>query len=121
MAMSKFCLRTMADIERPAIAAIWPTLRGESIVLDVGATIGADAQQREMGHHGEQALIDQQNHPLPFADAAADKHLGATVDLIFELLVGQGGFRPVIAQEGQRVASTRSVADHCEPLGDGVW
>ena len=45
MAMSKFCLRTMADIERPAIAAIWPTLRGESIVLDVGATIGADAQQ----------------------------------------------------------------------------
>ncbi len=45
MAMSKFCLRTMADIERPAIAAIWPTLRGESIVLDVGATIGADASQ----------------------------------------------------------------------------
>ncbi|MEQ8450956.1 MAG: phosphate acyltransferase PlsX [Nitratireductor sp.] len=45
MAMSKFCLRTMADIERPAIAAIWPTIRGESIVLDVGATIGADAHQ----------------------------------------------------------------------------
>ncbi len=45
MAMSKFCLRTMANIERPAIAAIWPTSRGESIVLDVGATIGADAQQ----------------------------------------------------------------------------
>jgi len=45
MAMSKFCLRTMATIERPAIAAIWPTLRGESIVLDVGATIGADSQQ----------------------------------------------------------------------------
>jgi glycerol-3-phosphate acyltransferase PlsX len=44
MAMSKFCLRTMANIERPAIAAIWPTLRGESIVLDVGATVGADAQ-----------------------------------------------------------------------------
>lgn len=45
MAMAKFCLRTMASIERPAIAAIWPTLTGESIVLDVGATIGADAQQ----------------------------------------------------------------------------
>jgi phosphate acyltransferase len=45
MAMSKFCLRTMARVERPAIAGIWPTLRGESIVLDVGATIGADAQQ----------------------------------------------------------------------------
>jgi phosphate acyltransferase len=45
MAMSKFCLRTLPNIERPAIAAIWPTLRSESIVLDVGATIGADAQQ----------------------------------------------------------------------------
>jgi len=44
MAMSKFCLRTMPQIDRPAIAAMWPTLRGESIVLDVGATIGADAQ-----------------------------------------------------------------------------
>ena len=45
MAMSKFCLRTMANIERPAIAAVWPTVRGESVVLDVGATIGADSQQ----------------------------------------------------------------------------
>ncbi len=45
MAMSLFCLRTMANIERPALAGIWPTLKGESIVLDVGATIGADAQQ----------------------------------------------------------------------------
>jgi hypothetical protein len=45
MAMAKFCLRTMANIERPAIAAIWPTMKGESIVLDVGATIGADSQQ----------------------------------------------------------------------------
>ena len=43
MAMSKICLKTMARIERPAIAAIWPTTRGESIVLDVGASIGADA------------------------------------------------------------------------------
>jgi glycerol-3-phosphate acyltransferase PlsX len=44
MAMSKICLRTMPQIDRPAIAAMWPTMRGESIVLDVGATIGADAE-----------------------------------------------------------------------------
>src|SRR5215470_14774849 len=43
MAMAKFELKTMAEIERPAIAAIWPTLKGESIVLDLGASIGADA------------------------------------------------------------------------------
>jgi glycerol-3-phosphate acyltransferase PlsX len=45
MAMAKICLKMLPDIERPAIAAIWPTLRGESIVLDVGATIGADVRQ----------------------------------------------------------------------------
>lgn len=45
MAMSKVILKMMSQIERPAIAAIWPTLRGESIVLDVGATIGADSKQ----------------------------------------------------------------------------
>jgi glycerol-3-phosphate acyltransferase PlsX len=44
MAMAKICLKTVAHIERPAIAAMWPTIRGESIVLDVGASIGADAE-----------------------------------------------------------------------------
>ena len=51
MAMAKICLKTMAHIERPAIAAMWPTLR-ESIVLDVGATIGADA-----GHLVDMAIM----------------------------------------------------------------
>lgn len=45
MAMSKFCLRMVPGVERPALVAIWPTTRGESLVLDVGATIGADARQ----------------------------------------------------------------------------
>ena len=45
MAMARFVLKTLPGISRPAIAAIWPTLRSESIVLDVGATIGADAMQ----------------------------------------------------------------------------
>ncbi len=45
MAMSKVVLRMNQGIERPALAAIWPTLRGESIVLDVGATIGCSASQ----------------------------------------------------------------------------
>src|SRR5882672_8153908 len=62
MAMAKFHLKTMAGIERPAIAALWPTLRGESIVLDVGATIGADARHlvdmAVMGGAMAQVLFD---------------------------------------------------------------
>jgi phosphate acyltransferase len=43
MAMARFCLRTLPGIDRPAIAAVWPTMRGDSVVLDLGATIGGDA------------------------------------------------------------------------------
>ncbi|MGB7287767.1 MAG: phosphate acyltransferase PlsX [Salaquimonas sp.] len=45
MAMARFCLRTMPGIDRPAMAALWPTIKGESIVLDVGANVGATSQQ----------------------------------------------------------------------------
>jgi glycerol-3-phosphate acyltransferase PlsX len=45
MAMAKFCLKTIPGIDRPAIAAIWPTVEAECIVLDVGANVGADARQ----------------------------------------------------------------------------
>ncbi len=45
MAMAKLILRPMSGIERPAIAALWPTVKSECIVLDVGANIGASARQ----------------------------------------------------------------------------
>ena len=45
MAMAKLVLRTMPGIERPAIAGQWPTIGHNSIVLDLGANIGADARQ----------------------------------------------------------------------------
>nr|WP_281416074.1 phosphate acyltransferase PlsX [Azospirillum rugosum] len=37
MAMAKFVLKTLPGIDRPAIASFFPTLRGESIMLDLGA------------------------------------------------------------------------------------
>ena len=43
VAMARFCLRTLDRIDRPALAAIWPTVNGECVVLDLGATIGGDA------------------------------------------------------------------------------
>jgi glycerol-3-phosphate acyltransferase PlsX len=43
MAMGRVNLRTLPGIDRPAIAALWPTTRGDSVVLDLGATIGGDA------------------------------------------------------------------------------
>ncbi len=44
MAMSKMALRTLPGIDRPAIASVMPTLRGESVMLDLGANVQCDAQ-----------------------------------------------------------------------------
>jgi glycerol-3-phosphate acyltransferase PlsX len=46
MAISKLILRMVsAELDRPAIVASWPTARGVSTVLDVGANVSADAAQ----------------------------------------------------------------------------
>jgi glycerol-3-phosphate acyltransferase PlsX len=45
MAVSKLILRMMANLERPALVATWPTAKGFSSVLDVGANIDCDAQR----------------------------------------------------------------------------
>ena len=45
MAMSMVQLGTIEGIARPAIAALWPTKRGQSVVLDVGANVSVDAEQ----------------------------------------------------------------------------
>ncbi len=45
MAMSMYQLGVIDGISRPAIASIWPTLRGQSVVLDCGANVTATAEQ----------------------------------------------------------------------------
>ena len=44
MALAKIKLRTMGNIARPALAGLWPSLKGETIVLDLGASIGTSAE-----------------------------------------------------------------------------
>jgi glycerol-3-phosphate acyltransferase PlsX len=62
MAMARFCLRMLPGIDRPALAAVWPTMRGDSVVLDLGATIGGDAHHlmalAVMGSAMASALFD---------------------------------------------------------------
>ncbi len=44
MALSMFSLRTLPGIDRPAITSFFPTQRGESCMLDLGANVECDAQ-----------------------------------------------------------------------------
>jgi glycerol-3-phosphate acyltransferase PlsX len=44
MAMAKMQLKMLPGIDRPAIASFFPTERGESVMLDLGANVQCDAQ-----------------------------------------------------------------------------
>lgn len=45
MAISRLVLRMTGGLDRPAIVASWPNVRGVSAVLDVGANVTSDAAQ----------------------------------------------------------------------------
>jgi glycerol-3-phosphate acyltransferase PlsX len=45
MALSMFILRKVEGVHRPALVASWPTRKGVTAMLDLGADIAADAEQ----------------------------------------------------------------------------
>jgi glycerol-3-phosphate acyltransferase PlsX len=45
MAISRLLLRTAGNLDRPALVANWPTLKGITSVLDVGANVVCDAER----------------------------------------------------------------------------
>ncbi|WP_395660993.1 phosphate acyltransferase PlsX [Aestuariivirga sp.] len=81
MAMARFILKTLPGISRPAIAAMWPTLRSESIVLDVGATIGANASQlvefAVMGEAMARCLFDLERPTVGLLNVGVEEIKGA--------------------------------------------
>jgi Fatty acid/phospholipid biosynthesis enzyme len=44
MAVAKFVLKTLPDIDRPAICTSMPTMKGHVHVLDLGANVGVDGE-----------------------------------------------------------------------------
>ncbi len=80
MAMAKFCLRGSSEIDRPAIAGLWPTLKGESILLDCGATIGADAEVlfefAVMGAAMARALFDKERPTVGLLNVGVEEVKG---------------------------------------------
>jgi glycerol-3-phosphate acyltransferase PlsX len=80
MAMATFCLRPIEGIARPAIAAIWPTLRSDIVVLDVGATIDDDAGQLVdfaiLGAALARALFDQESPTIGLLNIGTEEVKG---------------------------------------------
>jgi len=80
MAMAIFQLRTLDGINRPAIAALWPTRLGQSVVLDVGANIETDAQQlvdfAVMGETFARAILGLERPTIGLLNVGAEELKG---------------------------------------------
>jgi phosphate acyltransferase len=81
MALALLVLRPIDGVERPAIAALWPTVKSECIVLDVGANIGADARQlchfAMMGAAMARALFHVENPTVGLLNVGVEEIKGA--------------------------------------------
>lgn len=64
LAMAMMRLRKMEGVHRPALVASWPTAKGFAAVLDVGATVQADAEQLV-----EFAIMGEAFHRALYGDA----------------------------------------------------
>ncbi len=95
MAMAKFALKMLPGIDRPAIASFFPTQRGESVMLDLGANIDCDADNLV-----QFALM---------GDAFARSVLGLTQPTVGILNVGSEDLK---GHEAVRAAATQLRAEH---------
>jgi len=66
MATSRFVLKMMRGIERPAIAAKMPTMKGSTYVLDLGANVDCTAEHLlQFAHMGAMLVTAVQGNPRP--------------------------------------------------------
>ncbi|NDF12196.1 MAG: phosphate acyltransferase PlsX [Proteobacteria bacterium] len=65
MAISKFTLRTLEGIDRPAMGSLFPTMHSECVILDLGANVECDAsnlfQFAVMGDAFARAVLGREN------------------------------------------------------------
>lgn len=66
MAISRFVLKTLPGIERPAIASALPTQKGETYVLDLGANVDCSAEHLlQFGMMGAMLVSSIKHKPNP--------------------------------------------------------
>lgn len=76
MAMAVLQLRTLPGIDRPAIASFFPTLRGETVMLDLGANIACDehnlVQFAVMGEVFARTILGTENPTVGLLNVGAE-------------------------------------------------
>lgn len=81
MALSKFTLRMLPGIDRPALISSLPTLRGEACMLDLGANIDCDSnnlvQFAVMGASYMRAVLGQNNPTVGLLNVGVEELKGS--------------------------------------------
>lgn len=66
MAISRFVLKTLPGIDRPAIASVLPTLKGHTCVLDLGANVDCTAEHLlQFGIMGSELVASVEHRERP--------------------------------------------------------
>ena len=66
MATARFVLKTLPGIDRPALAAVMPTIKGHALVLDMGANVDCTAQHLlQFGIMGAMLVSAIDHNPSP--------------------------------------------------------
>jgi glycerol-3-phosphate acyltransferase PlsX len=80
MAVSKFVLRMLPGIDRPAIAGLFPTVRGETVMLDLGANVDCSARNlvefAVMGEVFARAVLGLDNPTVGLLNVGAEEMKG---------------------------------------------
>jgi phosphate acyltransferase len=83
MAMAKFVLKTLPGISRPAISSFFPTERGESVMLDLGANLECSVanlvQFSVMGAVFASTILGRQNPTIGLLNVGAEEQKGNDV------------------------------------------
>lgn len=80
MAIAKIILRTLPGIDRPAIGSVIPNMRGESIMLDLGANVSCDANNlfefAVMGNAFAHILLEKKSPSIGLLNVGTEEMKG---------------------------------------------
>ena len=83
MAISKFVLKTIKAIDRPAIAALMPTMKGQTVILDLGANVECSSENLVqfaiMGDMFSRSVLGIKNPKLGLLNVGSEQIKGNTV------------------------------------------
>ena len=95
MIAAKTGVGTIPGVDRPALAAVFPNRRGRTVVLDVGANVGARAshlrQFAVMGHFYAQGVVDAEAPKVGLMSVGEEEGKGTEVTReVFKVLQRTG-------------------------------